>query len=345
MFFKLFSDCIPVKGCDRSAIYDLTRNEFHLIPSILYDILQKTELNTVDKIKEFYGTENSVMIDEYFQFLNERELLMWDEESDFERFSPLNVDWDHPGILSNAVIELPSDIEMFSKTVRSLESCGVRYVALYVEELSSHPLSSYLEKFEQSSISGIDVILTTPAGYDSVKNLEAIVDRFARINLVKIFCAKENSMTTTNHVPIEAVAHSFDKSLNSFRSDPKKFMVNTMFFSEAKLFNVHFNRKVCIDKSGNIRNSLFHDRVFGNIINDDLSAIVATPQFQSLWYAKKDDTIGCRDCEFRYMCNDMRVPVKSNEGWVHTSECGYDPYVGKWKTEDGHQPLNENCFA
>ena len=61
----------------------------------------------------------------------------------------------------------------------------------------------------------------------------------------------------------------------------------------------------------------------------------------------------CKDCEFRNICVDIRVPYKRVENeWYHKSECNYNPYISKWKGEKDYLPIalcgvisNENGFT
>jgi|AntRauTorckE5430_2_1112549.scaffolds.fasta_scaffold03484_7 hypothetical protein len=39
LYFQLFACCLPVKGSSRSVVCDIQRNDYQLIPNILYDIL------------------------------------------------------------------------------------------------------------------------------------------------------------------------------------------------------------------------------------------------------------------------------------------------------------------
>ena len=66
-YFKLFADCIPVKGKRRSIIYDLTRNIYKYIPNDLYEILITFEGKTIEHVKNHFDKKNSLVIDEYFQ--------------------------------------------------------------------------------------------------------------------------------------------------------------------------------------------------------------------------------------------------------------------------------------
>ena len=66
---KLFANCIPVKGINRSVICDLQKGEVKVIPNDLYDILEKYESHTVDEIKKEYENKYDKVIDEYIDFL------------------------------------------------------------------------------------------------------------------------------------------------------------------------------------------------------------------------------------------------------------------------------------
>lgn len=57
-YFKLFAECKLVKGNKRSAIYDLPRNSYKLIPNGLYDILSTYKTNTIDDVKRDFEKLN-----------------------------------------------------------------------------------------------------------------------------------------------------------------------------------------------------------------------------------------------------------------------------------------------
>ena len=42
------------------------------------------------------------------------------------------------------------------------------------------------------------------------------------------------------------------------------------------------------------------------------------------------------------MCFDNRIPIKRNEKeWFMESDCHYNPYIAKWKGEEGYKTLTE----
>jgi radical SAM protein with 4Fe4S-binding SPASM domain len=110
--------------------------------------------------------------------------------------------------------------------------------------------------------------------------------------------------------------------------------VNVELFLEAQQFHTYYYKKVCIDQNGLIKNCTSHGNDFGRFSPDTLLAVVTSSRFQKLWFAKKDDTEICRNCEFKYMCVDSReIFQKDNTSWFHKSPCNYDPKKSLWKDE------------
>ena len=54
------------------------------------------------------------------------------------------------------------------------------------------------------------------------------------------------------------------------------------------------------------------------------------------WYIRKDNIDVCQNCEYRYICTDCRAFIKDpNNIFSHPLKCTYNPYIAKWKDEDG----------
>lgn len=127
---------------------------------------------------------------------------------------------------------------------------------------------------------------------------------------------------------------------------PEKLMVNYKHFFEAFNYHNYFNKKLYIDNRGFIKNGLSNKKKFDNIdrINkDELIKIIDSRQFQYLWNVKKQNTLVCKDCEFRFMCVDPRVPKENANGdWYHEVECNYNPYISKWHNEDNFIKLSDS---
>ena len=81
---------------------------------------------------------------------------------------------------------------------------------------------------------------------------------------------------------------------------------------------------------------------YGNIKDCNIIDIVKSSKFQELWKITKDKIEVCKDCEFRYICIDCRYHIDDkNNINSHPAKCKYNPYIGKWKGENGYVPVEE----
>jgi radical SAM protein with 4Fe4S-binding SPASM domain len=132
---------------------------------------------------------------------------------------------------------------------------------------------------------------------------------------------------------------SYDKSESGFN-------INKTLYEEARNCHTYFNRKMYIGPNGEIKNAPETDQVFGRIQDlksgSQFKEIISSPDFQKYWFVHKEIIDVCKDCEFRYMCVDNRVPVERNNlEWYHITECNYNPYIAKWSHEKGYHSLLE----
>jgi hypothetical protein len=86
IFFKLFSNCIPVKGSKRSTIIDLQKGNTHFIPNDLFEILIKSDKIEVSQIYCEYGIENEEILKDYFETLIDLELGFYCSEKEIKFF-------------------------------------------------------------------------------------------------------------------------------------------------------------------------------------------------------------------------------------------------------------------
>jgi hypothetical protein len=71
--------------------------------------------------------------------------------------------------------------------------------------------------------------------------------------------------------------------------------------------------------------------------------LLKSTKLTKYWNVRKDNTDVCKNCEFRYFCLDDRIPDirPKDNSWYYKTECNYNPYIAKWKDEDGYKTLEE----
>jgi SPASM domain peptide maturase of grasp-with-spasm system len=103
-------------------------------------------------------------------------------------------------------------------------------------------------------------------------------------------------------------------------------------FMESKFHNSCLNRKVTIDKNGDVYNCWNIGKSFGNIETKSIFEILGLPGFKKHWQIKKDEIAVCKDCEFRNICTDCRAFLNDpSDIYSKPLKCGYDPYTNTWE--------------
>ncbi|BCX14839.1 MAG: hypothetical protein KatS3mg088_522 [Patescibacteria group bacterium] len=91
--------------------------------------------------------------------------------------------------------------------------------------------------------------------------------------------------------------------------------------------------KLSICPDGKVIPCVFYRRrALGNIKEKSLKEIAESEETQEVWRITKDKIPVCRDCEYRYACNDCRPVSVGNSGnyLAPYSRCTYNPYTGEW---------------
>jgi radical SAM protein with 4Fe4S-binding SPASM domain len=96
-------------------------------------------------------------------------------------------------------------------------------------------------------------------------------------------------------------------------------------------YNPCWGRTLAIKPDGTLMPCIFGRSIsLGNILNDSLVNLIKQERIQNLWKITLDDVETCRDCEFRYACQDCR-PLALYEGdglFSRAPRCNYNPYAG-----------------
>lgn len=74
--------------------------------------------------------------------------------------------------------------------------------------------------------------------------------------------------------------------------------------------------------------------ILGNVKRSSLKTIIFSDAAEQVWKLTKDHVKVCKDCEYRYACQDCPVAVLARGGSLYEKPpwCTYDPYVGEWQS-------------
>ncbi len=340
----MHADCVPIRGFKRSCVYDLTRRKYYFIPNSLAEILNQYNRLPISKLYRDFN--NSPILDEYFKFLLEKEIIYQADEWELDHFPSLKLEWRHPSKVSSAIIDIDETSRFDCSKISVLfDKLGVKHLQIrQVSFLPSDFINQLLLCLNDSRLNSIELILPYDENY--VNNSNAFKKVNPKVLLIYFFDAVESKSIIEPKLPRVFLTKDSIHSLWVEKSpNPKYFAVNVQLFTEAQHYQVFYNRKLFVDKQGQLKNSLFSAKAFGHIDSIDVAAVIDTGEFQEYWFVEKDKTAVCKDCEFRYMCTDQRIPVKSRDGWTHTIHCRYNPYIAKWEWEKGFEFAPSNVTS
>ena len=322
MVYKWIDQIQFVSGYKRGVLYDLPRREHHLVPKNL-DLLIKKIDGSCNNDVILSNTEN-----DWLNFLVKNEFIFKIPAINYENFSKIDFAWNSPAIITSCVIEISKNIKQALSLVDELICKHIVLVCkdnIEIDEIFKINLRDY----------NFQSIIIYADFFSEVKNQKKIINNIKKNDYVDyVFFSSDKKAKD-----IDAL------SLESNLNENIKFIVNIETFSESLSFNNYYNRKLFIGKSGKI-SCTYDGSSFLNLTeiksSNHLIEIVSNHEFQKYWKVNKDIQDVCKDCEFRYMCIDKRIPYqRSIKEWYHKKECDYNPYISKWKNEDDYKSLDE----
>ena len=338
---NLYSDVLGTFGYTRSLLFDSLKCEIHFLDNAVFSELKANEfrnisIDTVEQSFQDYLFDNNLIFDVHEDIANS--------------FPLINLEWDFPSIISNAVICVTEKNCEFLNNILDLNFVS-HFNFVFQDEINIASLELLFHFIQNQSCDSIELTFTNPIDDNFKNELELLI-----MNTKKI-------IGFNNYAKVEFISLveldelKFNRHMNNLHRLDIRLSRSLDHYAEAQNHHTYFNRKLFIDKTGEIKNAPEQTHTFGNLgqINSvhDLHNIVSTEEFKSHWFIRKDNTDVCKDCEFRYLCTDNRLPIQRNVGeWYHESECGYNPYICKWDDEEGYLSLtdcnvrsNENGFS
>lgn len=205
----------------------------------------------------------------------------------------------------------------------------------------SHALT-IIKALDSSAIHSIELVFAYPVNPSSICNLSEKIIKLTMFN-----SQLSQSSFYRGVLLVQSKSGMPDYTSEKDRKHLDYFNINEQIILESDYYHSYFFKKIYIGDSGIISNSENLALPIKLHINDlksvkilySLSELVST----RYWFVKKSETDVCRDCELRKICIDNRIPIQrhSDSLWFHKNECNYNPYIAKWKNEEGFFTLAE----
>lgn len=329
--FHLFTSCIIVKGFKRSCIYDLQRGNFEYIPNSLYDILiDNSRSLTYDELLKLYSTtEDKKKISDYFSFLYKEEFIFF---SNLEKtfFPNYKLSFFKPYRVSSLILDiLDFNFEQLLNIKNNINLVKVECLLLRFLSSDYELILKVLDFFDDISTRTIQLIINNEVKINDTQ-IENIFESNNRTSLIIKIDNKEYSKEFSKGYLVCTKLDLFkDREKINDISD---FIPNLDLYIESVSFNTFYNKRFYINYLGEIFRHENDKKSFGNINLISLEDILVKRSFKKYWRIKKDNILVCKDCEYRYMCTDSRLPLYKNQDgfWVLEGDCYYNPYLAQW---------------
>ncbi|HEY0724672.1 MAG TPA: grasp-with-spasm system SPASM domain peptide maturase [Pyrinomonadaceae bacterium] len=329
--FKLFANCLPVKGARRSTICDLQKQRMRLIPNDLFYILTDLAGLPTTEIKRRFNGDCDEVIDDYFTMLTEEAYGFWCDEP--ELFPKLDLSWDRPEKITNAIIDVDrSSKHDYQSLLSQLDELGCQALQIRAyDELTLADLEEILTHCELHRLRHLDLVIKFHPELTG-EALNALCLDHQVISGIIVHSSPQKSRLKVNPFSTVVDYHTFPVTPSSCGMiSPRFFSLTLEHFTEALNFNSCLNRKIGIGADGEIKACPAMKQSVGNAGHNKLKAVVNDPQLVQIGSITKDQVAVCRDCEFRYVCTDCRAYTQdANDLYSKPAKCTYDPYTATW---------------
>lgn len=326
MMLSLFEDIFITDGFNRSLLMDVTRGKYYLIPKMWSKIISHFNKNIlVEDIALYLQRPGLLEVGKLYRFLTEKELVFDISEDLLQYFPKIKEEYETPSLLDDIFITISlSNIDFLSILCDSsiFKSGNIFTFRLFVEDevllKQEHKLNQIINKLPLSSL--LIIVLN-----ESLKSKMS--------SLLK----KKNVVITCLEMPIGV----FFFQEEVYKDRYPLISIDMPQIMGSKSHNMYYHKSVFITSEGYISNSFeFSMRTkvhLKDIITDGkkFEDLIAKPFFKRLGNIPLSKVEICKDCEFRRVCIDCRVPRLSGNYW-QKEDCLYNPFISKWKTDSGY---------
>jgi SPASM domain peptide maturase of grasp-with-spasm system len=342
-FLILSSSCKAVNGASRGLIVDYLRGQAYFITNDYYLLLQKLDRQIIKQIEAEIDDDSKEYFFEFVSFLLEKELCFLSDS--LEQFPQISDDFEHPVILQDAIIEIDSscyDEGSFEKLCLNLKLLRCKDIQLrLLSEFDADFLNGVINLINETYCNFLELHCSFSSKME-LGILNQLVENQTLLANVFVYKSPEVKKTEVinvipNHQPISlGTIYNIDYDFQNGDCCGIINFDNLVFDSieshrRLKKTNGCLDKKISIDRFGNIKNCPSMRAAYGNIRDNQLSDIIKKEEFKKFWHITKDQISICNVCEFRYNCTDCRAFLQdSDDLYSKPLKCGYDPYTCTW---------------
>jgi len=344
LYINQFATCKTVKGYAKSVIIDFDRERYYNMPNEFINILQRYEGKKLKEIMDDYSVSEFDSIEQGLNLLYTKELIFYSSKPKANTFPNIPDVYFSPCQIENVIIDINDnsthDYNLLAEKLNPflLKALQLRFYSKH----SINELATILSVFKDSNIGSIEIII--PHDNSNETLLNALTDN-NKLTFVYQYKSAVEEVSYHKQCTFVKIKESIDSQESCGQVSIGNFTCNKKLFLEGHHRNTCLNKKLSIDCNGYIKNCPSMPCQFGKYYEVDISEVINNTSFVNYWGITKDDINVCKDCEYRYMCTDCRAYLKQpNNIYSQPAKCNYNPYISKWKGEEGYVPVEESGF-
>lgn len=347
LYFTLSSSCKLVNGASRNLIVDYTRRKLYFIKNDYYYLLREMDRRQLREVMEDIDDESMGFFREFLQFIEEKEIGFFVQDPErFPKISEAPADDEYISLL-DVIVEIDEAFynrKSFENLCEELIGTGCKdYQIRFLSDFNLDLLTHTVTNLTRANANYIEIHCSYTPELD-VQVLKDFVIRQTFVSEIYVYGSPQvssievRSENSIRHHPIilgkiTFIDYPFDDGnccgiINMYSLDYSSFYLH----NRLKVRNGCLDRKLTIDKYGNIKNCPSMKRVFGNIETRAIKDVIREDAFKKLWFITKDQISICKVCEFRYNCTDCRAFTQDpDDPYSKPFKCSYNPYTATWE--------------
>lgn len=337
MYLLIFPDIIITRGANRTLVFDTKKTgSFSFIPVIPEKLLERFREEPIETINQSYTGEDAQIVKGVINFILENKLGVLVQ--DISHFPSIVEDYYSPSVAEIMVIDIAGKEHRHSFIASQLKRLCCQHLQLrFFSPVSIAEINQVLSPFLVYPWFSIEILISIPLWKDPQEITDFLYD-LPMVSIIvfnqaetKLFEVKSKYRNQSINSVLYARQHfNSPADCGVIHQDTLYGMSTLQSIIMSKKYNNCLYKKIFITEEGNVANCPCLPYTYGNIDKQDLDLvkIVKSETFQKTWNIKKDDISVCRDCEFRYICNDCRAFLENLLD--KPRKCAYNPYISQW---------------
>lgn len=310
-YLLLYSHNIIVTGKEYDALYDLQNQQVYPVPRILTTIINDLKELPVAQVRQKYAPNEPALFNKYLDFIIRKDLGFYTVEPG--RFPAMELAWKTPCKIQSAVLEYDGSSYSIKDALNQLDELLCHHVELrFVSPgLSLQHIEEVLRFCTSKAFRSLHIFSYWDSTF-SETSISAVFQRHAKVHdWVNYACPFEKKEDAPPY-KIRYTKTNIEETLFRSEFSQQKHIADIYFVTESMSWNTYFNKRVCINRDGHIKNSLCSMESYGHVEDNRLSNITETDAFRLLWSLGPDKMEAWKESSLRYCTYITGLPKEAS---------------------------------